>query len=73
MDNKQFLRVTVKQDFERPLYEHEFLLSFFDDLGAEAFGHWWIKEGNALFCKWVEGQEYYKDLKEWNDDYLKNK
>jgi len=48
------------------LGEHEILLSFRDDLGAEAFYDYWLTEGRKVFDQWCEDQNategYYESV-----------
>jgi hypothetical protein len=44
----------------RDCFEHETLLSFFDDGGNYAFNEWWEKEGSKQFNEWVLKNDEYK-------------
>lgn len=46
----------------RDCYEHETLMSFFDDDGNYAFNEWWSEEGSELFNKWVKKNDEYSHL-----------
>lgn len=37
----------------RRVYDHEVLMSFFDDAGAEEFRSWWSDEGAEDFARWL--------------------
>lgn len=58
---KKFERVTEKRSLNIEMADHEVLLSFYDDSGAEAFDIWWEEEGKASFRKWMENREEFKD------------
>ena len=40
----------------RPIYEHEYLLSFVHDEGAVLFADWWDIHGREEFAQWVRTQ-----------------
>ena len=42
------------------LGEHEILLSFRNDIGAEAFYYFWTDDGADLFVEWCERDETFK-------------
>jgi hypothetical protein len=46
----------------RDCFEHETLMSFFDDDGNYAFNEWWGSEGSALFNEWVKNNDEYSHL-----------
>ena len=48
----------------RPCHEFEVLLSFHDDLGAEAWDAWWHTEGLQAFSAWLLQSEEYSCLME---------
>lgn len=59
---KGFTRVTLDDEIKadadgmptfRKCFEHEILLSFYDDCGAYAFNEWWIEEGSVELNKWL--------------------
>lgn len=37
--------------------EHEVLLSFNNDAGAEAFNDWWFSVGKKQFVEWIISQQ----------------
>lgn len=46
----------IRDEFRRDVHEHEVLLSFVNDSGAEAFVAWLALEGRAAFDRWVAEQ-----------------
>jgi hypothetical protein len=42
--------------------EHEILLSFHNDSGAEAFYEWWQAGGEAEFAKWCRYNLYDNEV-----------
>jgi len=49
----------------RRCFDHEILMSFINDLGAEAFDSWWYEEGAELFNNWL------KDHPDFHTEYCK--
>lgn len=50
----------MQREFTRHLAEHEIMLSFVNDVGAEMFTDWWNSEGVYEFEAWVkENKEEY--------------
>ena len=43
--------------FRRCFY-HEWMLTFFDDCGAEAFELWWEDKGAEQFAEWMMANGY---------------
>ena len=41
--------------------EHLLKMSFFDDVGNEAFQKWWFTEGAIKFMEWVDNNEYFRE------------
>jgi hypothetical protein len=58
----KFKRVDLKQEKQVHFAEHEILLSFYDDLGAEAFQEWWNEVGSESFAEWIKRNSKYDDL-----------
>ena len=63
---KKFDRVDLEDELRanadgmpvfRKCFEHEILLSFYDDDGAYGFRDWWYEEGSAVFYKYMEKEE----------------
>lgn len=50
-ENERFIRHEIA--------EHQILLSFYDDVGAEAFDDWWRNEGAEEFANWVNSNEQF--------------
>lgn len=51
---------TVVEQTTLDIPEHEILLSFTNDCGAEAFQDWWEDEGEEVFREWaLENKEAY--------------
>ena len=59
---KKFTRVSLDDELRadadgmpvfRKCFQHETLMSFYDDSGNENFREWWEKEGSILFQKWI--------------------
>ena len=44
----------IPEEVTRPIYEHEYLLSFVHDEGAILFDDWWHAKGKDLFAEWVK-------------------
>lgn len=59
MYGEPFKRVDMPERIERDIAEHEVFLSFYDDIGAEAFHEWWEEEGSARFREWCEKNPDY--------------
>jgi hypothetical protein len=51
--------VSLDRETTLHLAEHEILLSFVNDSGAEKFDSWWFTQGRKLFDKYCE--ENYED------------
>jgi hypothetical protein len=51
----------------RKCFEHETLMSFYDDDGNEAFNQWWKNEGSELFYEYLKNNEEYYWLVRAND------
>jgi hypothetical protein len=49
--------VTLSNEKNVRLPEHEFLLQFGSDEGAEYFEYWWIERGHKDFVEYCENQE----------------
>lgn len=69
---KAFKRVSLDKELRadadgspvfRRCFEHEILLSFYDDSGAYAFEEWWGCVGAKQFNSWL------KDHPTFQDDY----
>jgi len=59
----EFTRVdTTKKEITHHLGDYEVLLSFFDDLGAEAFEEWWYRHGAKEFGDWCGKFPEFKGL-----------
>jgi hypothetical protein len=67
---KKFDRVVLERELRsdsdgmptfRKCFDHETLMSFFDDSGNMAFNEWWNAEGSILFNEWLKKSERYKD------------
>ena len=63
-NDRGFERVTLKDSIPadadgtpvlRECWEHEILMSFWDDSGAAAFRDWWYAEGQFRLKAWIEG------------------
>jgi len=66
-ESNKFIRVTLddvlKSDSNgmpvfRKCFEHETLLSFYDDSGNYAFKDWWDVEGSLIFNEWFKKSKY---------------
>jgi len=66
---KKFERVDLERELVadsdgmptfRSCFEHETLMSFYDDSGNYAFNDWWHIEGAVLFNEWLKKSEEYK-------------
>jgi hypothetical protein len=54
----KFLRADVDDmPVFRKCFEHEILMSFYDDDGAYEFEDWWNAEGSVLFYKFLENKD----------------
>jgi hypothetical protein len=40
----------------RECFEHEILMSFYDDDGAYGFEDWWFIEGSAIFRDYMDNR-----------------
>jgi len=65
MTTKKFERVDLEDVLRanadgmpifRKCFEHEILLSFYDDDGAYGFNNWWFEEGSVLFYDYMKKQ-----------------
>lgn len=43
----------------RECFEHETLMSFYDDAGNYAFQEWWNEAGSELFAEWCSNHPDY--------------
>ena len=76
MENR-FTRVDLSKELRadtdgvpvfRMCYEHETLMSFYDDDGNYAFREWCEEEGSKLFYKWIEKHSEYKTMCSWQNE-----
>ena len=65
----KFTRVSLEKELKadaegwpvfRRCFEHEILLSFYDDAGAYSFDEWWRDAGAEQFNAWL------RNSKKWN-------
>ena len=63
--NKKFDRVDLENVLRantdgmpvfRDCFEHEILMSFYDDDGAYGFSDWWNLEGSVIFNDYMENR-----------------
>lgn len=75
MTDKKFIRVELEDELRsdtdkmpvfRRCFEHETLMSFYDDDGNYAFREWWDEVGSNHFLNWMLQNE------EWCDYALKS-
>ena len=52
----------------RKCFEHEILLSFYDDVGAYAFREWWDDVGSKQMFEWMKGHDEHSGQCEWQTD-----
>jgi len=73
----KFTRVTLDRELRsnsdgmpvfRNCFEHETLMSFWDDDGNYAFQEWWNEEGATQFMNYCKSKEEWKHLEDWCDD-----
>lgn len=55
-----FERVDFKNNVTKNLSDHEIFMSFFDDIGAEAFKEWWEHEGAQFFRAYCEEDHRFR-------------
>lgn len=57
------IRMKFQREIVRKLQEHEVLMSFYDDEGAEMFDQWWWEFGKHNFREYLiaEGYDYLLD------------
>lgn len=51
-----FRRVSFPEEIVRRLYDHEILLSFYDDEASLKFDEWWNEVGMYEFGAWLASQ-----------------
>jgi hypothetical protein len=58
----------IKSERRVVMAEHEILLSFNDDLGAEAFQYYWTGPGATEFATWCKLNNYGDAIEEKSDE-----
>ena len=48
------MKVEARREHFVRIAEHEILLAFNDDEGAENFETWWEERGKTIFIEWLE-------------------
>jgi len=57
----KFEDLTFEREVTHHIGEHEIMISFNNDSGAEAFDEWWHDVGSKLFMDWIKEHDYWKN------------